>query len=148
MRNLQHEWSKTELTIAYYLAKWDYTGLGISAEDIVDSVIPETTVHSLNMQTANFRYLLNIDGYKLSDASKLMKEIIGKYQNSTREMVRKLVLKSIQKCDLMVGRNLRSNRKIEEKKDVLNRELQERFEAKLLDYRKGGKRLIPLRMVA
>jgi len=142
MKNVQHEWSKNDLTIAYYLTRWDYSGLGINDEDIVDSVIPNTTVHSLNMQMANFRFLLNLDGYVLSDASTLMKEIVDTFENSTTEFVKNIVINFIQKCDVTLGRNLRTNRKVNEKKDELNRLAQEMFDKKLKSFSNSGRRLV------
>jgi len=62
-------WSKQELTIAYYVAKFNLNGLeNISLSELAEDVIKNTTKQSLNMQVANFRYLLDIPGHKLEDA--------------------------------------------------------------------------------
>lgn len=136
-----HDWTVQDLVIAYYITKWEYSGLGIDETDLVDSVITETTVHSLNMQVANFRHLLNIDGYKLSDSSKMMGEIVDKYESSSMLDVRKVVLKIIENSDVEIGRNIRNNKVIVQKKLELNSELNKNYEAKLKMYASMGRRL-------
>jgi len=133
MKNLQHEWSKNDLVIAYYMTNWDLNGLGITKEDIVDSVIPETTVNSLNMQMANFRFLLNLDGYKLSDSSNMMKEIVDEYSDKNMNQIKDVVKSIIEKCDIKVGRNSRHNQKVNDRKTELNRISQLKYEKQLKD---------------
>ena len=44
------DWSKEELTIAYYIAKWDLSGIDATMEELALAVIGDTTVTSLDMQ--------------------------------------------------------------------------------------------------
>jgi hypothetical protein len=141
MKIIKHDWTKNDLMIAYYITKWDYSGLGIDENDIVDSVIPNTTVHSLNMQVANFRHLLNIDGYKLSDSSKLMGEIVDKYESTPMLEVRKIVLDIIDKSDIKIARVGRSNKIVDQRKLELNAQLNKDYEAKLKMFASMGRRL-------
>jgi len=141
MKVLKHEWSEKDLVIAYYISKWDYNGLGIDEYDLIDSVIPNSTVQSLSMQVANFRHLLNIDGYKLSDSSKLMKVIVDKYDGVPAEKVKGIVSKIIDGCDVELGRGKRSNKAIDKKKLELNAELERNYQAKLKLMKNMGRNL-------
>jgi len=141
MKVLKHEWSEKDLVVAYYISKWDYSGLGIDEEDLVDTVIPNTTVQSLSMQVANFRHLLNIEGYKLSDSSKLMKVIVDKYDGLSMLKVRGIVSEIIDGCDVELGRGIRSNKLVDKKKLELNAELERNFQAKLKLMKNMGRNL-------
>lgn len=141
MKIIKHEWMENDLVIAFYISKWDYSGLGVDENDVVDSVIPNTTVHSLNMQVANFRHLLNIDGYKLSDSSKMMGVIVDKYESSTMLEVRKIVTDIIDGSNVELGRDIRNNKNVNKRKTELNSELNKNFESKLKLFRMMGRRL-------
>lgn len=115
-------WNEKELTIAYYIAKWDMLGVGVELEDLVNEVIGDTTVNSLNMQVANFRFLLNIPGRQLEHASNVMKELVDKYQNQTMTQMRRLLNVIISESDVKIekAKTRRNNDTANEKRDVLN----------------------------
>lgn len=86
--NTKRIWNTEELTIAYYIAKWDINGLKMSREDLANFVITNTSVRSLNMQAANFRYLLGLEGYQLEDASQAQRQLVDELDNMTVTQVR------------------------------------------------------------
>lgn len=117
-------WSEKELTIAYYIAKWDFNGLGVSEEDVVELIIGETTIPSLKMQIANFRFLLNIEGYQLKDVSKAMKDLADKLKDKTMSQVRKIVLEIIDEQSEIIEKAQisRNNKLANSRRDVLNQQ--------------------------
>ena len=127
------KWSKKELQIAYYIAKWDMNGLAIEVEDLMAGVIVGTTKSSLTRQVANFRYILDIPGYQLKNGSKAMAKIVEEFKDTTMTNVRKIVLKTIADAGVkveIVKRN-RINNKISNNTQLMNDRLQENFEANL-----------------
>jgi hypothetical protein len=90
------KWSKEDLTVVYYFSKWGLTGLDVTEEELVESVL-DTTHYSFNSQTANFRFLLNLDGHKLEHASKAMITLIEETKNLTMTQVRNIVIDIINK---------------------------------------------------
>ena len=130
-------WTKEDLTIAYYIAKWDYSGLGINEDGLVE-VIGNTTKASLLKQTANFRFILGIDGYKLNGSSKNKKVLADELQNKTITQVRKIVLDAIESSDYDVQKaeGTRTNTIIKKRTDKLNEESEQAFQNKLKALRK------------
>ena len=97
-------WNEQELTIAFYIAKWGYAGLkDTSEEEIAMCIISDTTVQSLRMQVANFRFVLGLEGRTLKDASKAMYELNDKLTNKTMSQVRSLILPTINDADVCVN---------------------------------------------
>tara|TARA_R110000744_G_scaffold380220_1_gene500315 strand:+ start:92 stop:523 length:432 start_codon:yes stop_codon:yes gene_type:complete len=92
------DWSKEELTIAYYIAKWDLSGIDSTMEELALVVIGNTTVKSLDMQVMHFRRLLNLEENTLFANSKRMEELRKDYKDLTMTQVRKLVVSKIQSC--------------------------------------------------
>lgn len=86
-------WSKNDLIIALFIAKFSIRGLGKLKPEIAKDIIQDTTVKSLNMQAANFRYLLNLDGVKLSGSSALKIEVRSEFGFLPYSKLRPLVLK-------------------------------------------------------
>lgn len=143
--NRKRFWSTNELIIAYYIAKWDYIGLDLSEEDLIEYVIKDTTANSLKMQVANFRYLLNIEGSQLQHASKLMRQIADDLQHKTRIQVKRIIKSYVRDIDANIeirGRK-EDNKKAYKKRDELNAQYKINFENKLKAYRKRGIRLTP-----
>jgi hypothetical protein len=122
MKQPKRIWSREELIIAYYIAKWDYNGLSITSEDIVDIAIKGSSKSSLNMHVANFRHLLNIDGYKLEHTSKLMDEVVEEMKNKTVTQVRGIVNMILDKKEdeLEAARVKRKNAQIAERAEKAN----------------------------
>ena len=133
MKNSKRMWTKEELIIAYYIAKWDYNGLQATENDLVDIAIGNTTKASLSMHVANFRYLLNIDGYKLENTSKLMDVIVEELKDKTITQVRSIANKTLagKDDDFKKAESIRNNTKIAEGADKANILLILIFEKKL-----------------
>lgn len=131
-------WSKEELTIAYFIAKWSIGPLKMSEEDLVDCVIGNTSLNSLNKQVANFRYLLNIDGYKLKDYSKAMSSLVDELQNLTyhkvREMIQLYIKSNEETINCLIIKS--KNSSVNEIKDALNLNLSKNYERQLEAKRK------------
>lgn len=139
-------WTRAELTIAYYIAKWDYNGLKVSEEDLIEAVIGDTTKRSLDMQVANFRYILGIEGYSLEHFSKAQDDVATSLQNKTITQVRRLIETIIRNSDAKISfqQNRRNNDKIEDVRKQLNTDEQNRFEAKMNAFSKY-RRLTPVK---
>jgi len=128
-------WSEEELIIAYYIAKWNLSGIQISEEDLAAYVI-DTTANSLKMQTANFRHLLQIDGYQLAAGPSLgcnKRVIIDKLKDKTITQVRKIILDYIDSIDkdILKRKSTSVNLSINKNKEKLNKTSQLIFEQKL-----------------
>lgn len=136
-------WTKEELTIAYYIAKWDYNGLQIDEGELVDGVIGRTTKPSLQMQVANFRYLLDIEGYQLEDASEAMKELVAELQNKTVTQIRHMVIDYIQSHgdEIKTASLSKNNNEARIRAKALNEQEQLNHENKLKSWAKFGRRL-------
>lgn len=139
-------WNKSELTIAYYIAKFGLNGLKMTQEHLAHNVIGNTTVRSLQMQAENFRYILGFDS-QLSHTSKAQRALADKLQNKTATQVREIIFDY---CDIMedvITKKVRAaaNKKVASKKDQLNAQLQLNFEAQLKTYASLGRRLTPIK---
>jgi hypothetical protein len=132
-------WSTEELTIAYYISKWDYSGLNISEEDLVNGVICDTTVASLRMNVANFRNLLNIEGFNLDHTTKAQKQLVEDLKDVTMMQVRQSVLAKISSSfeNIKEQKVVKEINKKSEKLAKANKELQAEFERKLALAQKG-----------
>lgn len=139
-------WTKGELTIAYYIAKWNYNGLGADEAHIVDNVIGDTTRASLNMQTANFRYLLGIEGPQLDHTSQLQADIVEEYKNKTVTQMRKVLDNIIEPLSLKIKERkvFTNNSKTKERANALNEQSELNFHNKLKAMRMH-RRLKPLK---
>ena len=146
MKTTKRIWNKTELTIAYYIAKWDYNGLAIEEEDLVEAVIENTTVASLRFQVANFRHVLNIEGFKKEGASAEMFALAEELKDTTSTNVRKIVLKAIENSEAKIKSNQvnKENKAAMKKRDLLNALSQKNFEAEMKLRKNLGQRLTPL----
>lgn len=138
-------WNKSELTIAYYIAKFGLNGLKMSEEHLAYNVIGNTTVRSLQMQSENFRYLLGFDS-QLSHTSKAQRDLADKLQNKTTTQVREIIFDY---CDIMedvISKKVRAaaNKKTHSKKDELNAQLQLNFEAQVANMKAMGRNLTPI----
>lgn len=143
MSSKKRIWSKDELTIAYYIAKWGYAGLRISEYDFAEYIIGNTSIPSLKMQVANFRYLLGIDGFKLEDASKAMKDLTEELSNSTITQVRRMILNYVDSCNekIEIEKSKSINKQVNKRRDELNEQYDNNFKAKLNMMQSQGRRL-------
>ena len=131
--NQKRIWNNEELTIAYYIAKWDLNGLNMTEEDLADYVIGNTSTQSLRMQTANFRHLLGLEGYSLEDASEAQKSVVDLMANKTVTQVRNIIFTYADSVSDQISANKakKTNSKIDIRKDELNDMLQMNFENQL-----------------
>ena len=99
MKTSKRIWSKEELTIVYYIAKWDLSGIDITMEELANAVIGNTTLVSLNMQVSHFRSILDIEETNLTGASNVMRELVEEYKDFTMTQIRAKVVSKIQSSD-------------------------------------------------
>ena len=141
--NARRIWSANELTIAYHIAKWGYEGLGISEQDFVDYIIGNTTVPSLRMQVANFRFLMNLEGFKLANGSNLMEHIVDDLSNMTGVQVRRIIKDYMESVDesIEIAKKKQINKDAYAKRDKLNEQSRINFNNQLDVMRRMGRRL-------
>jgi hypothetical protein len=126
-------WNNKELTIAYYIAKWDSNGLKMSKEDLAEFVITNTSIRSLDMQAANFRFLLGLEGYQLEDASVAQKNLVDELDNLTVTQVRNIIFTYADSVSDRTEELKRksANKSVNQKRDELNAELDKNFQARV-----------------
>jgi hypothetical protein len=131
--NTKRIWNTEELTIAYYIAKWDENGLKMSKEDLAEYVITNTSVRSLNMQAANFRFLLGLEGYQLEDASAAQRQLVDELDNLTVTQVRNIIFTYADSVSDRTEELKRksANKSVNQKRDEANAELEAQFQAKV-----------------
>jgi hypothetical protein len=113
-------WNEKELTIAYYIAKWGFSGLqGITLEELVNYVMPDATVGSLKMQIANFRHVLGFEERTLKDASKAMYDLHEQLKNKTMTQVRSSITPDLEVANEQIadGRIKAHNMKVRADRD-------------------------------
>ena len=113
-------------------------GLRIDEDALVNGVIGNTTKRSLEMQMANFRFALNIEGYQLEDVSQAMWDVINKYKDYTSSMIRTVVREYIEgSADQIALAETKQNNKASEKRRLeVNEASQAEFDRKLKYQRK------------
>jgi len=89
-----HEWSKEDNIVAYYYSKYGTYGLYLRDENSLAKWIG-SSLGSLKMQAANFRALMGLKEYSLSDYSKLQAEVYNECGNMSKIELMKLVKKII-----------------------------------------------------
>lgn len=131
-------WSRGDLIIAFYIAKFGLKGLNITRAELVKEVIGETTIKSLNMQAANFRFMLNIEGNRLSATSKNKLAIIEELGTRPIVFVRTIVLELIANSDFRMNRGIhnRNNKEAEKRKRGLNNQYALNF---ICNYKKASR---------
>ena len=142
MKEQIKNWSTEELALAMYITKFGIANLGIDEVEAVD-VIGNTTMSSLKMQMANFRHILDIEGWKLDPGNQPGKqEVAEEYGNLTITQFRSKVIKFIDQRDstLRKSKVQRTNRTISKVAKELNERSQENFEAKMKAMSLGGYR--------
>lgn len=126
-------WSTNELIIAYYIAKYDYLKLKITEYDFAEHIIGNTSVQSLRMQVANFRYLLGIEGYQLEHSSKLMKTIVDDLAHKTDVEIRRMINDYVSTIDTssQIKTKKDINKAANKRRDELNAQYEKNFQNKL-----------------
>ena len=138
MKSSKRIWTKEELTIAYYIAKWDLTGIDITPEELAEAVIGNTTLVSLQMQVTHFRNILNIEDSNLTGASNVMIELINEYKDYTMTQIRAQVISKIQSSISNIISHNKNKKSLEASKRVakLNEDLNLVFENKIKELQK------------
>ena len=138
MKSSKRIWNKEELIIAYYIAKWGLTGIDVTPEELAESVIGDTTEASLQMQVANFRSILNIEGFQLDHTSKAQNDLINEYKNTTMTQIRAQVISKIQSSVSNIISNKKKKNALESSKRVqsLNADLQKNHDNKVASMQK------------
>lgn len=139
-----HNWTRQDMTLAYYVAKWGTNGLEVeSIKDLAEHVI-ESSVRSLSMQASNFRHLLNIEGSQLSDYSKLAAEIVEELANKTYTQVKALCNQIIADSDIKANKAQAINQECAKKRTQFKADSEARLQRELARYSSFGRRLRPL----
>lgn len=124
-------WTKSELTVAYYLAKFEGRGIKLHEDELAGII--DTSLGSLRMQVANFRYLLNIEGWQLEHASNAMKGLIDELHGKTMTEVKRLVQSFMREKN--VPKEILDRRThniiVNKKRDSLNAQYERNFMARL-----------------
>lgn len=133
MKDAKRIWNKKELIIAYYIAKWGIHGLGVESEDLVESVIGDTTVKSLEMQISNFRFILDLPGNRLEHAGATKIKLAEELQNVTYTNIKKMVLGMINESGAKIkkAKISRNNKQTMDRRDELNARSQKNFKNKM-----------------
>lgn len=140
-------WSKKELTIAFYIAKFGHVGLSASESEIAHGVIGNTTIVSLHMQIKHFKSILGIPGYTLNvEARRLMQEVVSDHKDTTSSNLRKYVNQVIEERreNIIKAERENINKKASGNAAKINKQEEINFKAKLDLYKRMGRRLSPL----
>lgn len=126
-------WTKEELTITYYITKYGMSGLNVSFENIAGGIIPNTSTPSLKMQMACFRFILDIEGYKLEHGSKAMKVLYEELKDKTITQIRNQVKEIISKSEYAIenAKVSQNNTKAYKRRDELNKASEKTFSERL-----------------
>lgn len=93
-----HDWCEEDETIAFFCEKFGTNGLLVSSEsELAESVIG-TTKASLIMKRANFKHLMGNEGFEHYSINQV--KVIEKYSTSSRDELKNIVNKIIDKRDL------------------------------------------------
>lgn len=136
----QKKWSKIELIIAYYIAKWDYNGLSITEDELVNCIL-DTSKASLKFQVMRFRSLLGLgEEWMESEGCKANKEVVDELANITVVRVRKMVADYIEEnaCQELKNKTETKsiNKEVNKRRDALNEQSKVNFENKLAHLKK------------
>lgn len=133
-------WTKEELLMPYFEALYGTQELRLHEDEVV-AIIGDTSVGSFRMQTANFRYLLNIEGTQLEHASKKMKLLIDELAGKTKTDIIRMIKRFIKSRDVSqdISDKRTNNARAYKKRDQLNAQYQKNFENKLAMIRRTRK---------
>lgn len=113
-----HVWDKDDTIINLYYVKYDLKGLPVKdVKDLAEMVIG-SSVASLNMQSANIRFVLGEDQGVLDCFSKVQEQVVNEYNKLSQEELKNLVIDIISKRDLEENVKIAKSKKLDkEKKD-------------------------------
>jgi hypothetical protein len=89
-----HEWSKNDTILTLYVTKFGTKGIYLKSESDVSKFIG-SSMGSLKMQMANFKFLMGFNQNSLSDFSKLQKEVFDEFNHLSQFDLLKVVKKII-----------------------------------------------------
>lgn len=131
-----HVWDKDDTIINLYYVKYDIQGLPVKdVKELAENVIG-SSVASLNMQSANIRFVLGEDTGVLDCFSKVQEEVVNEYNKLSKDELKKLVLNIIDKRDLEENIKIARAKKIEKEKKDKEKKKQSELEEL---FRKMGK---------
>jgi len=140
----RYMWSKEDLMIAYYIACYGTSGLLSEEIEVIAKYVIGVSAHSLSMQIANFRSILDLPGYQLSDTKFDQHEVVNEFKNVDRLDLRSMVNGVIVSSDTQKNINEFHKQKIAQDRERFKRESEERLHATLSRFASLGRKLKPL----
>lgn len=140
MKTRTKKWGKDDLLFPYIEALYGLSCLKINEEQACH-VIGDTSIGSFKMQTANFRFLLNTEGWQLDDASKAMKQMVDDLANKTKTDIMRLAKQVIRDRGFSdeIKTAVEHNEMVNRRKVRLNKMLESNYQAKLKMLRRRRK---------
>ena len=131
-----HIWDKDDTIINLYYVKYGIQGLPVKdVKDLAENVIG-STISSLDMQSANIRFVLGEDVGVLDCYSKTQENVVNEYNVDSKEDLKNIVINIINKRDIEENIKISKQRKIEKERKI--KEKQKQLELEEL-FRKMGK---------
>lgn len=126
-----HVWDKDDTIINLYYVKYDIQGLPVrDVKELAENVIG-SSVASLNMQSANIRFVLGEDTGVLDCFSKVQEEVVNEYNKLSKDELKQLVLNIIDKRDIeeniKIARQKKADKEKRDKEKKKQAELEELF---------------------
>lgn len=131
-----HVWSKDDTIINLYYVKYGIQGLPVkNVKDLSENVIG-TTISSLDMQSANIRFVLGEDVGILDCYSKIQEQVVNQYNTYLKEDLKNIVINIINNRDIEENIKISKQRKLQKENKI--KEKQKQLELEEL-FRKMGK---------
>lgn len=113
-----HIWDKDDTIINLYYVKYDLKGLPVKDIKELAELVIGSSVASLNMQSANIRYVLGEDTGVLDCFSKVQEQVVNEYNKLSQSELKDLVINIISNRDIEENIRIARQKKIEkDKKD-------------------------------
>lgn len=131
-----HIWDKEDTIINLYYVKYELNGLPVKDVKELAEFVIGSSVSSLNMQSANIRYVLGEDTGVLDCFSKIQEEVVNEYHKLSQSELKNIVI------DIISNRDIEENIKISRLKK-LEKEKKEKVKQQQLEmdemWRRMGK---------
>lgn len=95
-----HSWDKDDTIINLYYVKYELKGLPVKDVKELAEFVIGSSVSSLNMQSANIRYVLGEDTGVLDCFSKIQEEVVNEYHKLPESTLKDIVIDIISKRDI------------------------------------------------
>ena len=130
-----HVWNKDDTIINLYFVKYELKGLPIrDVKELAECVIG-SSVASLNMQSANIRFVLGEDVKVLDCFSKVQEQVVNDYNKLPQDQLKELVIDIILKRD--TEENIRIVRQKKAEKDKKDKLKQQQIDLEQMWIKKG-----------